>query len=798
MVHRRRSVVGLRNWALLGLSCVGLTLFAAAGCNKSTSKQIEPPATARQLLDRMVDAYQSAKSYADSGQLKLSYRKQGADPVSQSADDSVTFVRPNKVRIHCYQAIVVSDGKQLRATIADLPGQVLDNPAPAELKRDDLFADEILTGVLTQGLAGESIQLALLLLPEPLQPILEGAEEPTLLSSREIDGDECHRVQVTRTDGNVIFWIDHQHVLRRIEFPTEELKKQITQHEQAPVTEVALVADFKGARLNDRIADVAFEFALPDDAKLVKHFQVQPEPLNKLLGKKIDSFAFVDLEGKPVNRDSLAGKVVVIDFWATWCGWCFKGLPNLQQVYDKYRDNDRVAIITVSTDEVDVSNEDLTKKFAEVNLTMPILRDVDQQARSLFDVQGLPTMIVLGPDGAVQTIDVGYQPQLAVELPRKIDRLLAGENLYQLAQREQEARQQTFESSLANGNQEGGEGVEIPRAKIAPRSEPKKLALQPLWHSDEATRPGNILAIEQPDGSAQFLVADGWRTVVALDGQGNLASRYELEIPDEAAISYLRTATDAQGNRYYAGTASAQQQVFVFDGQFKKLLSYPEGEHAGISDVRLADMDGDGQPDLNVGYWGVVGVQSTTIDGRPRWSDRTLENVFCLTVTPPAADGHRGLLAADGRGVLVPIDDEGKDGTPISLPGRFLRWVVAADLNHDGQIECCAIASTKVGVESAVGLSAAGDVLWNYDLPVGAQANAALEMVAAGQLTGDTGQWILAGADGSIHILSADGKPLEQFHMGNAVSGLAVATVDGRGTLVVGTDKGVDAWQVAK
>ena len=88
----------------------------------------------RQLLERMVEKYSKAMTYADSGQLKLSYRKQGADVTTQSADDSVTYVRPNKVRVHCYQAIVVSDGKQLYATIADLPGQVLDLPAPAQLR----------------------------------------------------------------------------------------------------------------------------------------------------------------------------------------------------------------------------------------------------------------------------------------------------------------------------------------------------------------------------------------------------------------------------------------------------------------------------------------------------------------------------------------------------------------------------------------------------------------------------------------------------------------------------------------
>ena len=225
---------------LLALPLITAAFATQSGCNRATSKQIAPPPSARQVLDRMVEAYRKAHSYADSGQLKLSYRKQGADVTTQTADESVTFVRPNKLRMHCYQAIVVCDGKQLRATVADLPGQVLDVPAPAELKREDLFTDEILAGVLTQGLAGESIQLGCLMLDDPLKPILEGSEEPTLLQPRELDGDECQRVEVKRGDGSVVFWIDQKNILRRLDYPTDELKKQISQHEQAHVTEVAL------------------------------------------------------------------------------------------------------------------------------------------------------------------------------------------------------------------------------------------------------------------------------------------------------------------------------------------------------------------------------------------------------------------------------------------------------------------------------------------------------------------------------------------------------------------------------
>ena len=360
---------------------------------------------------------------------------------------------------------------------------------------------------------------------------------------------------------------------------------------------------------------------------------------------------------------------------------------------------------------------------------------------SMFDVQGLPTMFILGADGTVESIDVGFQPKLAVELPRKIDRLLAGESLYQQAAREHQARQQAFETSLASGNAGSTDTVEIPKATIAPRSESRHLKLHALWHSDEATKPGNILAVEQADGSSQLYVNDGWRTVVAFDERGQLAGRYELDIPEEAAISFLPPPTDAQGKRYFAGSASAQQQLFVFDGEFKKLLSFPKENTPAsrTSPGRHGRQRSAGSERRLLGHRRRAGrdARGKAPLGRPR-----LGEFFCLAVTGPDNSGHRGLWAADGRGMIVPIDDEGKDGSPISLTGRFLRWVTLADLDGDGQAECCAIASTKVGVEAAVGLSPTGEVLWTYDLPVGAHANAALEMVSAGLLgNGASGCW---------------------------------------------------------
>ena len=86
----------------------------------------------------------------------------------------------------------------------------------------------------------------------------------------------------------------------------------------------------------------------------------------------------------------------------------------------------------------------------------------------------------------------------------------------------------------------------------------------------------------------------------------------------------------------------------------------------------------------------------------------------------------------------------------------------------------------------------------NYLLPKGA-FEMAPEQIVAGNVLGDgPGQWLLPGPDGSLHILAADGSPIDRFNCGASLSGLATMVVDGRPLLVVATAKLVEAWEVQR
>ncbi|HWA99397.1 MAG TPA: TlpA disulfide reductase family protein, partial [Pirellulales bacterium] len=728
-----------------------------------------------------------------------------------------------------YGANAVCDGKNFWATIAELPGQVLKTTAPATLTVEDVYSNEVLFDQMAGRVAGPSVPLSFLLEPNQLQFILLEADEPKLLPAATIDGARCRGVSIHRKDGDLVFWIDEAgYEIRRIEFPTTELLEELRK-QGGKITDLSLVAEIKGAKLGAKVEPVAFRFEAPSGAKIVGKFApvAEPQPPSRLLGTKIGDFRFVSLDGTPITPDSLSGKVVVVDFWATWCGPCFQTLPELQKVYDRYREHDRVTILAVSLDRsADDANagsssnpaaqtpaatdDEVREAFARAKLNIPIARDPAQQASSIFGVEQIPNMFILGPDGTVEDHEVGANPSLADELPGRIEKLLVGGSLHAEALRRYDERRRQYDaqiqaaatppstsggtSAAPSSSTTGGEQFE--RGAIAPRSEPANLKIARRWSCTSLKQPGNVLTTDDGGVSRTFVI-DGLTTIAELDINGNVTATHALDLPkqpEEGIVAALRTIVDRDGRRWYLGLASSRQQLHLFDESWKRVLSYPDSTTAGgVADALLEDLDGDGRPDISVGFYDVVGVQNVSFEGQRQWSNRSISNVLSLATTEPDGDGKRRLLCAHERGTLVPIDSQGHEQPPITVGQRFVRYVKTADLDGDGRMEMFAIATTGLGQDTAIGIDRSGRELWSLPMARGLQPVPSLEPVVAGIFAPNhQRQWIVAGSDGSISVVAADGKVIDRWNHGAAISGLAAAPERG---LIIATAGGVELWQ---
>ncbi len=349
---------------------------------------------------------------------------------------------------------------------------------------------------------------------------------------------------------------------------------------------------------------------------------------------------------------------------------------------------------------------------------------------------------------------------------------------------------------------------ELKPAAIAAHTDPAAFKLTKLWTAADIKDPGNLVVVEDSGQPPRIFALDGWRSVVELDADGKSVARHDLEIPAESAVTYLRTATGRDGRRYFVASADGQQQVHLFDSDWKYVLSYPKPDDLGsdmIGDAELVDLDGDGQLDLAVGYWGDTGVQRVSLSGERLWREPSMQLVLRMTASDPDADGHRRLLCTNSRGTIIPVTAEGKAESEIVIPNRHMHKLIGADLEGNGRQDFCGLAGSITNDFTALGIGLDGRELWNYALPPGVPARP-IEMVTAGDVNGDGArEWIIAGADGSIHLLTRDGKAVDKFNYGASLSGLGFTRSGDQRLLLVssvlekpnGDTKGtLEAWKL--
>ncbi|MFM8551027.1 MAG: TlpA family protein disulfide reductase [Nitrospiraceae bacterium] len=120
-------------------------------------------------------------------------------------------------------------------------------------------------------------------------------------------------------------------------------------------------------------------------------------------GREMPPFVLPSLHGQAVRSSDLKGKVVVLNFWATWCGPCKDEMPALDRLR-KHFDAQDVAVLTVTTD---VQREGIAGFLRELALSLPVLLDESREVSDAFTVRGLPTTVVIDRDGKLVGRAVG-------------------------------------------------------------------------------------------------------------------------------------------------------------------------------------------------------------------------------------------------------------------------------------------------------------------------------------------------------------------------------------------------------
>ena len=111
-----------------------------------------------------------------------------------------------------------------------------------------------------------------------------------------------------------------------------------------------------------------------------------------------------------MSLDDLRGKIVLLDFWATWCGPCAMQAPILDRIARKYAEE--VVVLGINVGEA----PELARKYAEAKgLTYPILADTRGEAQALYGATTLPTVVMIDREGNITSFTQGLVRQAALE-----------------------------------------------------------------------------------------------------------------------------------------------------------------------------------------------------------------------------------------------------------------------------------------------------------------------------------------------------------------------------------------------
>ena len=131
------------------------------------------------------------------------------------------------------------------------------------------------------------------------------------------------------------------------------------------------------------------------------------------MGPQAPDFTLTTVDGQPVCLSGQRGRMVLINFFATWCGPCQQELPELERIWQEFRDQDGFAMLVIGRQE---SAETLQAFRAQRGFTFPLAADPNRMAFDGFAGQGIPRTYLISRDGRILRECVGYRPQEILEL----------------------------------------------------------------------------------------------------------------------------------------------------------------------------------------------------------------------------------------------------------------------------------------------------------------------------------------------------------------------------------------------
>ena len=362
-----------------------------------------PAPDARVLLQQVSDAYRALTSYHFEGAMNI--RMSGGTGESFDVPLVLAADRAGRMRIDIRQlqmgGLSVSDGRQTSTYVYSLnqytqkPAEPVSDsigmPKPPQNSPLTRYFD-LLQGLKAADVTGEQ-QLTIGGSPADCWVVRCDMTPPQALAA-----DSTARATVT-------FWVEKGRALVLRDSTSISLRNPSTGANMA----MDQVTSFTLGRVNEALPDSLFAFAPPPGATLVQAFgqQAGAETPSPLVGEPAPPFTLKGVKGSTVSLASYKGKVVLLDFWATWCRPCRIEMPRIEALYKEFKARGLVVFgVNYAEDPA------VVKAFLAQNpYTIPILLDPKGDAGRLYQADAIPTLVVVGKDGKISAYYRGVREE---------------------------------------------------------------------------------------------------------------------------------------------------------------------------------------------------------------------------------------------------------------------------------------------------------------------------------------------------------------------------------------------------
>ena len=403
------------------------TVLLGTGSRSALGAEAAIDPKAEDVFRRSIDYYAKLQcmrvTVSQIGTVQIAGRKQ-----THKGSVNVHLKKPNKalimIRRNKEVAFVRCDGKKFTLFFPK-KREYIERDAPKD--HAGLAEVEDLAAV---GPGGLGLILFSLLGEGAYDAAMEGVTAFKYVAREKIDGVNCHRLRFVQKDLDVETWFaeSEKPLLHRVSVDMSKMMKELAKKDpQMRGAKMSQVTHYRKWSTK-AIPDSRFVFKPPKNARKVDSFAAASPggPAGAggsgRAGTAAPDFSLKLLDGKSMRLSQHKGKdIVVLDFWATWCGPCRRALPAIAEIANEYKDKG-VVVYAVNQRE---SPAAIRRFLKSANIALAVALDAKGAVGDKFGVEGIPTTVIIDKSGKIRSVHSGYSPGLKSLLSREINAILA-------------------------------------------------------------------------------------------------------------------------------------------------------------------------------------------------------------------------------------------------------------------------------------------------------------------------------------------------------------------------------------